>query len=166
MFASGGRRRSEVAAAVIEHLTALEDGSFLYRLGHSKTDEAGTDDNPNATKPLVGPAAEAMRAWLAESGSTSGKIFRRIRKTKAVEPLSAQAVWHIVKRRARLAGLEADYGAHSLRSGFVTEARPAECADGQCDGAHRAPERGNISQVLSTRRCHANSSGQSAGYCE
>jgi integrase len=31
-------------------------------------------------------------------------------------------VWHIVKRRAQLAGLEGDFGAHSLRSGFVTEA--------------------------------------------
>lgn len=33
-----------------------------------------------------------------------------------------QAVWRIVKRRAQLAGLEGDFGAHSLRSGFVTEA--------------------------------------------
>jgi hypothetical protein len=28
----------------------------------------------------------------------------------------------IVKRRAALAGLQGDFGAHSLRSGFVTEA--------------------------------------------
>ena len=28
----------------------------------------------------------------------------------------------IVRRRAQLAGLEGDFGAHSLRSGFVTEA--------------------------------------------
>jgi len=28
----------------------------------------------------------------------------------------------IVKRRAKLAGLEGDFGAHSLRSAFVTEA--------------------------------------------
>jgi integrase len=52
----------------------------------------------------------------------SGAIFRRIRRTKAGEPLAAQALWHIVKRRAQLAGLDCDYGAHSLRSGFVTEA--------------------------------------------
>lgn len=31
-------------------------------------------------------------------------------------------MWLIVKRRAKLAGLEGDYGAHSLRSGYVTEA--------------------------------------------
>jgi hypothetical protein len=35
---------------------------------------------------------------------------------------SRSSVWSIVKRRARLAGLEGNYGAHSLRSGFVTEA--------------------------------------------
>jgi integrase len=38
------------------------------------------------------------------------------------QPLAAQAVWLIVKRRAALAGLKGRYGAHSLRSGFVTEA--------------------------------------------
>jgi site-specific recombinase XerD len=49
-------------------------------------------------------------------------IFKRIRKSKAVEPLSPQAVWLIVKRRAQLAGLSDTFSAHSLRSGFVTEA--------------------------------------------
>jgi len=121
-FSSGGRRRSEVSAAVVENLVKVDDQTFVYRLGHSKTDQTGTDHNVNADKPIVGPAAEALTAWLDASGVRSGKIFRRIRKTKAVEPLSGQAVWLIVKRRAQLARLEGDYGAHSLRSGFVTEA--------------------------------------------
>lgn len=121
-FASGGRRRSEVASAVVENLVDAGDGNYLYRLTHSKTDQAGTDGNANAMKPLVGPAAQAVRAWLNVSGITTGRIFRRIRKSKVVEPLSPQAVWHIVKRRAKLAGLEGEFGAHSLRSGFVTEA--------------------------------------------
>lgn len=121
-FSSGGRRRSEVTNAVMENLTSLGDGNYLYRLTHSKTDQAGTNENSSATKPLVGTPADALRAWLEVSGIVSGRIFRRIRKTKAVEPLSAQAVWHIVKRRAKLAGLDPNFGAHSLRSGFVTEA--------------------------------------------
>jgi integrase len=91
-------------------------------LTHSKTDQAGTEHNVDADKPLVGRAAQALTAWLEASRVISGAIFRRVRKTKAVEPLSGQAVWLIVKRRSRLAGLEGDYGAHSLRSGFVTEA--------------------------------------------
>ena len=121
-FAGGGRRRSEVADAVIANLVKVDAETYLYRLTHSKTDQAGTSNNANADKPLVGPAAEALSAWLAASGVQSGALFRRIRKTKAVEPLSGQAVGHIVKRRAQLAGLEGDFGAHSLRSGFVTEA--------------------------------------------
>jgi hypothetical protein len=111
-----------VAAAVMENLVKVDAQTYVYRLTHSKTDQAGVEHNPNADKPLVGPAAHAMAAWLAASGVTSGAIFRRIRKTKAVEPLSGQAVWLMVKRRAKLAGLEGDYGAHSLRSGYVTEA--------------------------------------------
>ncbi len=121
-FSSGGRRRSEVVHAVMENLGKVDDRTYVYRLTHSKTDQAGTEQNTDADKPIVGVAAEALTAWLEASGVTSGAVFRRIRKTKAVEPLSGQAVWHIVKRRALLAGLTGDFGAHSLRSGFVTEA--------------------------------------------
>lgn len=121
-FASGGRRRSEVAGATMENLLRIDEQTYLYRLGQSKADQAGSEHNPDADKPIKGRAAAALTAWLQASGVTSGAIFRRIRKTKAVESLSPQAVWLIVKRRAHLAGLEGDYGAHSLRSGFVTEA--------------------------------------------
>ena len=121
-FASGGRRRSEIANAVMENLVKIDDQTYLYRLTHSKTDQAGTEHNTDADKPIVGVAAEALTGWLQASGVTTGAIFRRIRKTKAVEPLSGQAVGLIVKRRAALASLEGDFGAHSLRSGYVTEA--------------------------------------------
>jgi integrase len=121
-FSSGGRRRSEVAAAVMESLINIDETTYVYRLTHSKTNQTGTEHNADADKPLVGPAAQALAAWLEASGVNSGAIFRRIRKTKAVEPLSGQAIWLIVKRRAQLAGLVGDFGAHSLRSGFVTEA--------------------------------------------
>lgn len=121
-WASGGRRRSEVASAAMENLTRIDEDTYVYRLTHSKTDQAGTEHRADADKPVVGVAAAALTAWLEASGVTIGPIFRRIRKSKAVEPLSPQAVWHIVKRRAALAGLDGDFGAHSLRSGFVTEA--------------------------------------------
>jgi integrase len=121
-FSSGGRRRSEVAAATLQSLTAVGTDVYLYRLAHTKTDQTGTESNPHADKPIVGPAADAMTAWLKASGINCGALFRRIRGTRVAEPLSAQAVWLIVKRRAALAGLKGRYGAHSLRSGFVTEA--------------------------------------------
>jgi integrase len=68
-------------------------------------------------------AADALTAWLAASNIITGPIFRRIRGAAIVaEPLSAEAVALIVKRRAQLAGLQGDFGANLLRSGFVTEA--------------------------------------------
>lgn len=60
---------------------------------------------------------------MAASGIKSGAIFRRIRKGTTIgEPLSPAAVRDIVKQRRGLAGIEGDFSAHSLRSGFVTEA--------------------------------------------
>ena len=70
----------------------------------------------------MGVAATALTAWLAAARITGGPIFRRIRGTVIAEPLEPQAVRAIVKRRAALAGLAGDYSAHSLRSGFMTEA--------------------------------------------
>ena len=67
-------------------------------------------------------AAEALAVWLQGSGVTEGAIFRRIRGSVAAEALEPQAVRAIVKRRAALVGLQGDFSAHSLRSGFMTEA--------------------------------------------
>ena len=121
-WAGGGRRRSEVTAATLENLHTRPDGSYVYVLVHSKTNQAGRD-HPDNAKPLVGRAARALGDWLAASGVKSGAIFRRIRKGDQVgEPLSPAAVRDIVRQRAALAGLGDDFSAHSLRSGFVTEA--------------------------------------------
>lgn len=79
-FSSGGRRRSEVSA-VLDQLVKVDDQTYVYRLARSKTDQTGTDHTVNADKPIVGPAAAALTAWLEASGVKSGAIFRRIRKT-------------------------------------------------------------------------------------
>jgi integrase len=53
---------------------------------------------------------------------TEGAIFRRIHEHNIAEPLRDQAVWSIVRSRAKL--VDPPLGkvtAHSLRSGFVTE---------------------------------------------
>jgi integrase len=121
-WAGGGRRRSEVTAATMENLLPRPGGTYVYLLMHSKTNQAGKD-RPDNAKPLVGRAARAMDEWLAASGVQSGAIFRRIRKGDQIgEPLSPAAVRDIVRQRAQLAGLGDDFSAHSLRSGFVTEA--------------------------------------------
>lgn len=121
-WASGGRRRSEVAAATLENLRRVDAKSYLYTLTHSKTNQAG-QDRPEDVKPLVGSAAAAMAEWLAASGIKDGALFRRIRKGGHLgEPLAPAAVRDIVKQRCALAGVEGQFSAHSLRAGFVTEA--------------------------------------------
>lgn len=121
-WASGGRRRSEVAAADLKFLKRTGPDEFVYSLGHSKTNQSGRQLPDNA-KPVAGAAAQALQAWLDAAGITSGALFRRVLRGGHVSaPLSAAAVRTIVQQRCALAGVEGDFSAHSLRSGFVTEA--------------------------------------------
>lgn len=121
-WSSGGRRRSEIGSADMRALRSSGTDEYTFWLAHSKSDQSGTD-RPENYKPVVGEAAAALRVWLEAARITEGPIFRRIRKGGHVgERLSAAAVRDIVQERCRLAGLPGDFSAHSLRSGFVTEA--------------------------------------------
>ncbi len=121
-WGSGGRRRSEVAAARVEQLKAVRTGEFIFRMSVSKTNQAGEDLASN-DKPMVGRVGQALQDWLQAAQLTSGPLFRRIRRGGHVGPegLSEAAVRDIVRQRASLAGLAPSYSAHSLRSGFITE---------------------------------------------
>ncbi|RXN91725.1 integrase [Achromobacter aloeverae] len=120
-WASGGRRRSEVVRATMENTRRVAEG-YLYTLAYSKTNQEGVA-RADSHKPVVGRAALALDAWLAAAGITTGPLFRRVRRGGVIgEGLSAEAVRKIVQARAAQAGLEGDYAAHSLRSGFITEA--------------------------------------------
>lgn len=121
-FASGGRRRSEIAAADMRDLRKTGDEGYIYRLEFSKTQQAGVKADSTPDKPILGRSAEALTAWLAVARISEGAIFRRIWKARVGPALLPGSVATIVKRRAALAGLEGNFGAHSLRSGFVTEA--------------------------------------------
>ncbi|KJH73720.1 site-specific integrase [Pseudomonas sp. ES3-33] len=119
-WSGGGRRRSEVVTLRIEDLRRLDEDTWLYTLGATKTETSGQ----TREKPLRGAAARALDAWLEAAPCPSGPIFRRLRKYGQVTEtaLSGDAVARMIKRRATLAGLTGDWAAHSLRSGFVTEA--------------------------------------------
>ena len=72
---------------------------------------------------MLGAAGAALQDWLQCSGIAEGRIFRRILKGGHLGgPISPAAVRGIVQLRCALAGIEGDFSAHSLRSGFVTEA--------------------------------------------
>lgn len=121
-FASGGRRRSEIAAADIRDLRKVGEDGYIYRLEYSKTQQAGVTVDSTPDKPILGRSAEALSAWLEMATINEGAIFRRVWKNRVGPALLPGSVATIVKRRAVLAGLNGDFGAHSLRSGFVTEA--------------------------------------------
>lgn len=133
-FASGGRRRSEVARLRVEQISdepaVPRDPKdpqsptlpcVAIQLGRTKTgvaDEAGR-------VLLVGPPVEALREWLERADIARGPVFRAIDRWEAVEEkaLTPQSINLIVKRRCVLAGLEPrEFSAHGLRSGYLTEA--------------------------------------------
>ncbi|KPU99579.1 hypothetical protein APR50_28685 [Variovorax paradoxus] len=139
-WASGGRRRSEIAGATMENLRSAGARGYLYTLGHSKTNQEG-ELRAEDDKPIAGMAAAALAQWLELSGITEGPIFRRILKGGRIleDGLDPTAVRKIVQQRCLQAGLSGDFSAHSLRSGFVTEAgrRRMDTADAMAMTGHR-----------------------------
>ena len=120
-WSSGGRRRSEIASADMRFLKRVS-GGFTYTLTYSKTNQAGIQ-RPENDKPLLGAAAVALSDWLIAASIVEGRIFRQVRKGgKLGMELSPASVREIVKYRCALANIEGDFSAHSIRSGFVTEA--------------------------------------------
>lgn len=105
----------------LANLRPLRDGGFTYLLDSGKTLQAGPVAGGSPDKPILGEAAQALQDWLQAADIVDGPIFRRVWPRTIGGALSGKAVAAIVKDRARLAGLEGDFGGHSLRSGFVTE---------------------------------------------
>lgn len=118
-FASGGRRRSEIANIQIEDLQKI-DGGYLIHLRQTKMDQAGK----GKTVPVQGLAAQALNQWLVKSGLRSGNIFRGIYPDGSfTNGIGHCTINKIVKRHVQQIGLDPkQFGAHSLRSGFMTEA--------------------------------------------
>jgi integrase len=133
-FASGGRRRSEVAGLRVEDLideepvradSADTDSPALpcmtIHLGRTKTTTA--DDDEQVV--LIGRPVIALKQWLTEAKIDSGPVFRRIDQWGNIDrrPLTPQSVNLILKSRIKQAGLDpAAFSAHGLRSGYLTEA--------------------------------------------
>lgn len=133
-FASGGRRRSEVAGLRVDNLVdeppvradpADENSSPLpcltIHLGRTQTTSA--DDDEQVV--LIGRPVVALKAWIKAAGIANGAVFRRIDQWGNLDrrALTPQSINLIVKTRARQAGLDpAMFSAHGLRSGYLTEA--------------------------------------------
>lgn len=133
-FASGGRRRSEVARLRVEQISDEPAVPVDPKNPHSPTlpcvaaqlgrTKTGVTDEAGRVL-LVGSPVEALCEWLERADISKGPTFRAINRWEAVEDraLTPQSINVIVKRRCALAGLEArEFSAHGLRSGHLTEA--------------------------------------------
>ncbi|WP_064696189.1 site-specific integrase [Rhizobium aegyptiacum] len=161
-FASGGRRRSEVAWLRKEQLTieapvTAEDGralpSLSIHLGRTKNSGAGQDE----VVYLAGRPVEALNAWLAAARIDSGSVFRAIDRWGNVSrrALDPKAVNDIVKQRVKMAGLEVgEFSAHGLRSGYLTEAanRGIPLPEAMEQSRHRSIQQASSYYNNATRR--------------
>ncbi len=161
-FASGGRRRSEIAGLRKEQLTdeppiERPDGpplpSLSIHLGRTKTSGADHDEIVY----LTGRPVEALNAWMEAASIKSGSIFRKIDRwgNLSSRPLDPKSVNDVVKQRAALAGLDpAEFSAHGLRSGYLTEAanRGVPLPEAMEQSRHRSVQQASSYYNSATRR--------------
>ncbi|MCZ7865437.1 site-specific integrase [Agrobacterium salinitolerans] len=161
-FASGGRRRSEIAGLRVEQLTSeqpieVEDGpplpSLAIHLGRTKTTSGGQDD----TVYLTGRPVEALYAWMAAAKIDKGSVFRGIGRwgTVSKRALDPQSVNAILKQRAEMAGLDrGEFSAHGLRAGYLTEAanRGIPLPEAMEQSKHRSVQQASSYYNNTTRR--------------
>jgi len=139
----GALRRSEIAGMRREHLT-IDDHGVAIELTVSKGDQ---DDSVWVPIPRQ-PGREwdpvgALETWTqviddtgvdnlaisAENGHAETAIWLAVRSGGHIQakPIGDNSVNALVRRKAKIAGLKApggqNFSAHSLRAGFVTEAK-------------------------------------------
>ncbi len=161
-FASGGRRRSEIAGLRLEQLTVeapieSEGGpplpSLAIHLGRTKTTSGEEDD----VVYLTGRPVEALNVWLATAKIDKGSVFRAIGTwgTVSRRALDPQSVNAILKQRAEMAGLDSrEFSAHGIRSGYLTEAanRGIPLPEAMEQSRHRSVQQASSYYNSATRR--------------
>ena len=109
---SGGFRRSELVALLIEDIDFVPEGVKIL-IRRSKTDQSGegfVKGIPYFENQEYCPVLY-LKKYLKELSSSSGKVFEICDKSVALK----------IKKYAMLAGLDQNnYAGHSLRSGFAT----------------------------------------------
>ena len=128
-FSSGGRRRSELAKLKVENLIQEDpvdhEGKRLncltLTMGHTKTSRG----DERQTVKLVGRSADALLEWMRVAHITDGPIFRGVDRWGRVSKraITGSGINCIIKQLVKAADLDpADFSAHGLRSGFLTQA--------------------------------------------
>jgi integrase len=161
-FASGGRRRSEIAGLRKDQLTGeppvvLEDGSshpsVAIHLGRTKTSGADREELVY----LTGRPVKALNLWLELARIGNGPVFRAIDcwgnlSARAMDPQSVNAM---IKQWAKMAGMAPEeLSAHGLRSGYLTEAanRGIPLTEAMEQSRHRSVQQASGYYNSATRR--------------
>lgn len=130
---AGCLRRSELVGLDVADVTVTADGLVLTVRG-SKTDQERAGAEVGLAYGSYRPTCP-VRAWVAWRGAAElddGPAFRGVTRHGEVRPgrLTAGSVARVVQRRVAAVGLDpAEFGGHSLRSGFATAAARAGAAD-------------------------------------
>ena len=137
----GGFRRSELANIEVGHVAFLRD-KLKVRLPYSKGNQQGQKEWKVLPKAEPFSAYDAVKEWITLANIDSGHLFRSLSrdglsirpyqvqdKTSQAQVVQRQSgflrgddVYQVIKKYCQKAGLNADFfGAHSLRSGCVTQ---------------------------------------------
>ncbi|MBY3098521.1 site-specific integrase [Rhizobium laguerreae] len=161
-FASGGRRRSEIAGLRCDQLTVeppieIPDSpplpSLAIHLGRTKTSSGEQDD----VVYLTGRPVDALNTWMVAAKIESGSVFRAIGRwgTVSRRGIDPQSVNAIIKQRVELAGLDSgEFSAHGIRSGYLTEAanRGIPLPEAMEQSRHRSVQQASSYYNNATRR--------------
>lgn len=123
-------RGEELCALDVEDLT-ISDQGIVVNLKKSKTDQYRAGRRvavPRYVDDPEGCPTRAVEAWLEVLGETTGPLFRGFlcngKPRSAEHRMVPSTISQIVKSAVATAGLDrTKYGAHSMRSGYVTKAR-------------------------------------------
>ncbi|MDP9381428.1 MAG: tyrosine-type recombinase/integrase, partial [Chloroflexota bacterium] len=109
---STGLRRAELAGLRLDSYSPVEGQLRVVGKG-----------NRERALPVIGGAAAALADWLVERGTQPAPLFLRINKGGRVLELgfTDDAVYGMLRKRNRQAGLSEDLTPHDLRRTFMTQ---------------------------------------------
>lgn len=130
-------RRSEAAALDVDDLR-FEERGVVVTVRRSKSDQMAAGCAiaiPRVAAPELCPV-RALRAWIDAAAIADGPLFRsfgrrrgRVAGEMQARRIDGRDVARILQRATADAGLDGNFGAHSLRAGFVTAGAVAGVAD-------------------------------------
>lgn len=119
-------RRSELVAVRVRDVEWHHDGNFSLSIPRAKADQRARGASVPVLDGGAIRAGSRLREWLAAAGIEDGQalVYQTcLRGSPTGKGLHPSEIARLVKRMSQKIGLwPAEYSAHSLRAGFVTEA--------------------------------------------